>query len=558
MKRVMAVVFWVAVSLAAVCYAGWLNPSQPGFVIQTYTTYQPISGNNTGTISTNGNSFQFAGDNYGLVYIGGPGAQFRGRNDGNVYVDNDGGFVLGAFGPLAVVTNRGKGSLILGNLSGGQKATITDVAHGSLLLGAGTVSNSQSIVVGDDNGSHGSKSVTAGSMWATGAGFFGNGGGLTNLVELDTNALAALVAHSALSVGVHGTTPARYVATNGTHVSPFTSWATAATNIQAAVDVAAAGETVWVSNGVYATGSRSVGGATWRLVVTNGVTVRSVNGPGSTVIRGASDVCGVYMGSGAWLAGMTVTNGGNSEVNVGGVHGGALTNCVLSGNTGNLGGGAYSNTLYYCTLSYNTGLAGAGAAFACTLYNCLLLENASDAAGATLCTLYNCTLMNNDGEAGSVYYSTAYNCILAGNGNDSGGGESTLRCCMYWLPTRYVSGEWEPEEGTNPLFADYTNGNYRLLANSPCINAGTNLAWVAGAVDWDGERRVYPTAGRVDIGAFEYKGDAEAVHKSDSIVTAASAFALGTNGQFMIRGGTQLVFVAGTVTNVLDSNIRSP
>ena len=63
---------------------------------------------------------------------------------------------------------------------------------------------------------------------------------------------------------------------------------------------------------------------------------------------------------------------------------------------------------------------------------------------------------------------------------------------------------------------------------------------------------------RVDIGAFEYKGDGEAVHKSDSVVTVALAFALGTNGRFMIRGGTQLVFVAGTVTNVLDSNIWSP
>jgi hypothetical protein len=62
----------------------------------------------------------------------------------------------------------------------------------------------------------------------------------------------------------------------------------------------------------------------------------------------------------------------------------------------------------------------------------------------------------------------------------------------------------------------------------------------------------------VDIGAFEYRGDAEAVHKSDSVVTAALAFALGTNGQFMIRGGTQLVFVAGMVTNVLDSDVGTP
>ena len=554
-------VFLMGMIVAAGCHAGWLNPSQPGFVIQTYTTYQPISGNNSGTISTNGNSYQFAGDNYGLVYIGGPGAQFRGRNEGNVYVDNDGGFVLGAFGPLAVVTNRGKGSLILGNLSGGQKATITDVAHGSLLLGAGTVSNSQSIVVGDDNGSHGSKSVTAGSMWATGAGFFGNGGGLTNLVESDTNALAALSAHTALSVGAHGAAVARYVATNGAHVSPFSSWATAATNIQAAVDVAQAGETVWVGSGVYASGSRSCGGWNNRVAVTNSITVRSVSGPAVTKIVGTdgADMTGVYLAPGAWLIGMTVTNFRSWSVDCGGVYGGSLSNCVIAGNLGYTAGGAYTSTLYQCTLAGNEGAAGGGGAIYSTLFNCVLEKNASDYAAATLCTLYNCTLVDNTGDAGSVAYSIVYNSILAGNPNGvQGSSDSAVYFSTYWLPARFMWGEWEAEEGTDPLFVDYTNGNYRVQANSPCIDGGTNLAWTVAASDFDNERRVYPAGGRVDMGAFEYRGDAGAVHKGDSVVMAGLALALGTNGQFMIRGGTQLVFVAGSVTNVLDANIGQP
>ena len=49
------------------CQAGWLKPSQPGFVIQTFTTYEPITGNNSGAITTNGNSYQFAGDNTGKI-----------------------------------------------------------------------------------------------------------------------------------------------------------------------------------------------------------------------------------------------------------------------------------------------------------------------------------------------------------------------------------------------------------------------------------------------------------------------------------------------------------
>ncbi|MEI6789543.1 MAG: hypothetical protein WCL49_13805, partial [bacterium] len=187
-----ALVICLLMGLVSGCMAGWLNPTQQGFVIQTFTTYEPMSGNNTGTIVTNGNSYQFAGDNTGWLWIGGPGSQFRGKNDGQMYLSGDGAFILGSFGSLAAVTNRGKGSLLLGNLSGGQKAVITDVAHASILLGAGTASNSQSIVVGDDNASHGTKSVTAGSVWATGTGFFGRGDGLTNLREFDTNALAAI------------------------------------------------------------------------------------------------------------------------------------------------------------------------------------------------------------------------------------------------------------------------------------------------------------------------------------------------------------------------------
>ena len=548
----MAFVLCFVLGLASGCHAGWLNPNQQGFVIQTFTTYQPMSGNNTGTIVTTGNSYQFAGDNAGAVWIGGPGSQFRGKNEGQMSLNGEGTFVLGAFGSLATVTNMGKGSLLLGNLSAGQKAVITDVGHASILLGAGTVSNSQSIVVGDDNASHGSKSVTAGSVWATGAGFYGNGAGLTNLREFDTNAIAVLAAHAGLSFGAHGAKINRYVSLAGTHVSPFTSWTTAATNIQAAVDVALDDETVLVSNGVYAAGSRTAGGMTSRVAITNAITVQSVNGPSDTIIRGAPDVCGVYMVPKAWLIGITVTNGGAYGVDVGGVSGGSLSNCVLAGNSGYTAGGAYSNTLYHCTLSGNTGYGGGGGAFACTLYDCLLAKNQSDSAGATLCTLYNCTLVSNTGDAGSIYYCTAYNCISTGN-NDFDG-ESTVKYSL----GRYYTMSGVGNIDADPLFVDSTNGDYRLRPNSPCINTGTNGAWTAGAVDFDGQRRIYPVGGRVDMGAFEFTGDVQALHKGDSVLTAGQALGLGTVGQFMILGGTQLVFVAGAVTNVLDGDVTRP
>jgi hypothetical protein len=275
---------------------------------------------------------------------------------------------------------------------------------------------------------------------------------------------------------------------NPNPVFPYTSWATAATNIQDAVDVSKAGDTVLVTNGVYRTGSVGVNGRN-RVAVTNAVVLRSVNGPNVTLIEGApgstdnpeDSIRCIYVADGALVSGFTLTKGvgwrtsgggayceafgvltncvlaGNSasypwgDANGGGAYGGILYNCVLTGNSasfdgGNVGGGAANATLYNCTITGNSAYGGGGV-YGGTLYNCTLSDNsARDGGGAEVCTLYNCTLTGNSAQAtgGGVYGGTLYNCKLTSNSamGGSGGGVfgGTLYNCTLTANTARVGG----------------------------------------------------------------------------------------------------------------------
>jgi hypothetical protein len=291
-----------------------------------------------------------------------------------------------------------------------------------------------------------------------------------------------------------------YVDVNSTNATPpYTNWTIAATNIQDAVDAAVAGDEIVVTNGIYATGGRAGN----RVVVDKPASLRSINGPQVTIIRGLKGFINingstngvircVYLTNGASLSGFTVRSGGANTG--GGVFAAAtavVSNCVVASNGALSGGGAVGGTLNNCALTGNSSWYGGGGARDCVLNNCTLTGNSTHnngpdfaiGGGAFICTLNNCTLSGNSADSGNAAYSsTLINCIVL-----DGSENSSLGNC--WTES-------------DPLFVDEASGNLRLQSNSPCINAGNN-SYVTSATDLDGNPRL--VGGAVDIGAYEFQ-----------------------------------------------------
>ena len=224
-----------------------------------------------------------------------------------------------------------------------------------------------------------------------------------------------------------------------------------------------------------------------------------------------------------------------------------ITDSVIENNTAGYAGGIYT---YLATLEINRSVlrgnvahSGENATWAggaiylgasqLVLRNSLLYDNWTVAAGGAIASqcqakgayiarIYNSTIVSNyaGGGGGGIYMRSwgalgsmsihMFNSIVHSNGPQNAFGNMYL-AGLSSFATNYITNScfWDTNAvwtGTgnttnSPAFADFAGRNFRLSPLSPCLNTGTNDAWMEGSVDLDSNRRI--RYGSVDMGAYE-------------------------------------------------------
>jgi len=371
--------------------------------------------------------------------------------------------------------------------------------------------------------------------------------------------------------------------TNAAPASPFTTWGSAATSIQDAVDVAVWGGTVLVADGVYDQGACSSPhlSDSNRVVITKDVSIQSVNGWSNTSIVGAADplradglgsnaVRCVFVENGS-LEGFTLLGGhtsaeeeirlkekgggavvidgqlkqchitGNrSSADGGGVYAGRLIDCVVSSNaaTDGSGGGVAYAYLERCHVVKNASLSSSGGGLGhCNAESCLIEENSAktDGGGTRYSDLWSCTVVNNTAtnDVGGCYRGFVTNSIVVMNIAISGTNHNLRNCPAGYTCTYPDPGGPDNIETNDPGFVNAGAGDFRLLTNSVCVDAGNN-ALVSGSQDLDNLPRILH--GTVDMGAYE---------TPVQLLLVASSSAHGTiapSGTVEVAAGSNVVF----------------
>lgn len=322
--------------------------------------------------------------------------------------------------------------------------------------------------------------------------------------------LIPLVLVLLLSFNNHFAQSTFYVSLSGSSSLPYNSWATAATNIQSAVDAASTGDTVLVGDGTFT--------LTTNISVTKGVIIKSLHGYLSTTIDGNHATRCFYINhASAVIGGFTITNGSNPGGFGGGIQcdNGTVQNCIIENNASRDGGGVAldnSGMVVNCIIRNNTADWGGGIrCFNGTVRGCLITGNTATPHGGGINiwsrgTVQNCTITNNTATDGAgirlwnngvvensiIYFNTGSSNYII----DSGTGNSLTYSCTtpLYAGTGNISAD--------PQFVNAGTGDYHLQPTSPAIDAGNNSVWMTGTKDLDGNNRLFNTT--VDIGSYEY------------------------------------------------------
>ncbi len=334
-----------------------------------------------------------------------------------------------------------------------------------------------------------------------------------------------------------------YASLSGNNNNDGSSWNSAKSSIQKAINITADGGQVWVGGGVY-----------FERISFESMSLYGVNKP---VLNGKPLPFGVQFERGTVvkirsygygntnvtrLDGFTIINGLTSGTG-GGIHCTAtdpdaapvvIANNTIVGNTASFkGGGIFlygTATITNNVIIGNNTQGGPGGGIACnnsstrvTIANNLIADNRAHEGGGGISASFtssiliaNNTIVDNtvtNAGAGGIYFdsgsfdATNANNIIAFNSSGIGSENSTVtnryNCIVSNLTANYIGLTPGPGDvSVNPLFVNRAEADYHLLGASPLINAGDNNLKVGG-LDLDGAPRVEGVI--VDLGAYEYQ-----------------------------------------------------
>lgn len=346
------------------------------------------------------------------------------------------------------------------------------------------------------------------------------------------------------------------------------SWGAAKRTIQAAINASTTGDTIKVGPGVYDEGTTVTPSGTLhnRIVCTKNITIESTEGAGATIIKGEFDTTGsgdaygrgpnavrcVYMTLGT-LKGFTLTGGATAGENLenannlgGGLYSSnvatpVLNDCIVSNNASHRGGGAYSGTFQRSLITANYASNNGGGVRRSRLFDSVITFNNGQGAVAYCSSndVVNCTIAWNVHRG--LEQAGAVNSIIVNNGSGNQGNFIVANCLIDFAPTAGYS--INNITTSDARFLDAANNNFRLLADSPALDAADPALYgFAGApasrTDFYDDPRVQ--GAELDIGAIEGAFAGAAV-----TAAAAGTGTLTPQGHFVLPIlPTQLVFTA--------------